>query len=114
MSTSADLVQRQLDAYNRQDIEAFLEFYADDAVLGGLNGDITQSGIGEIRARHLELFAQFPDNKATVVNEIDLGSTVIVHEDVSRGPGGDQFQVAAIYTIHDGKIARVDFARGTA
>jgi len=114
VSNSADLVQRQLDAYNRQDIEAFLEFYADDAVLGGLNGDITQSGVEEIRARHLELFAQFPDNKATVVNEIDLGSTVIVHEDVSRGPGGDRFQVAAIYTIRDGKIARVDFARGTA
>ncbi|MEZ6000493.1 nuclear transport factor 2 family protein [Hyphomonas sp.] len=114
MSTSSELVQRQLDAYNRQDIEAFLECYAEDAVLGGLNGDVTQSGAADIRARHLELFAQFPENKATIVNEMDLGSTVILHEDVSRAPGGDQFQVAAIYTIRNGKIARVDFARGTA
>ena len=114
MSLSADLVQRQLDAYNRQDIEAFLDCYTEDAVLGGLNGDITQAGAAEIRARHLELFAQFPENKADVVNQIDLGSTVILHEDVSRAPGGDTFQVAAIYTIRDGKIARVDFARGTA
>ena len=114
MSTSSDLVQRQLDAYNRQDIEAFLECYAEDALLSGLNGDITQAGVEEIRARHLELFAQFPENSAKVINEIDLGSTVILHEDVTRGPGGDQFQVAAIYTIRDGKIARVDFVRGTA
>jgi uncharacterized protein (TIGR02246 family) len=114
VSTSSELVQRQLDAYNRQDIEAFLECYTEDAVLGGLNGDITQAGVEEIRARHLELFAQFPENKATIVNEMDLGSTVILHEDVTRAPGGDQFQVAAIYTIRDDKIARVDFARGTA
>ena len=113
MSTSSDLVQRQLDAYNRQDITAFLECYAEDAVLSGLNGNITQSGIEAIRKRHEELFAQFPDNKAKLVNRIDLGFTVIDHEDVTRGPGRDQFQVAAIYTISNGKIARVDFARGT-
>jgi len=114
VSESAHLVQRQLDAYNRQDIAAFLECYADDAMLGGLNGDVTQTGLEAIRKRHEDLFFQFPKNHATLVNRIDLGSTVIDHEDVSRGPGGDRFQVAAIYTIRDGKIARVDFARGDA
>lgn len=113
MSASTDLVQRQLDAYNAQDIEAFMAFYTEDAILAGLNGAVNQEGHAAIRARHLDLFAEFPENRADVVNEIDLGSTVMVHERVARTPGGDSFEVAAIYTLRDGKIARVDFARGS-
>ncbi len=111
MSASFDLIQRQLEAYNSQDIEAFLACYADDAELASLNGGVNQKGLEAIRKRHEEMFAQFPQNKAKLVNRIDLGTTVIDHEDVERAPGGDRFQVAAIYTIRDGKIARVDFAR---
>jgi uncharacterized protein (TIGR02246 family) len=113
LSASTDLVQRQLDAYNAQDIEAFMAFYTEDAELAGLNGAVNQAGHGAIRARHLDLFTEFPENRADVVNQIDLGSIVMVHERVARAPGGDNFDVAAIYTLRDGKIARVDFARGS-
>jgi hypothetical protein len=40
-----------------------------------------------------------------------LGSTVIDHEKVTRAEGGESFEVAAIYTIAGGKIARVDFVK---
>lgn len=112
MSASADLIQRQLDAYNAHDIEAFMACYAEDAQLAGLNGAVTQAGHDAIRARHLDLFAQHPQNRAELANRIDLGTTVIDHERVERVPGGERFEVAAIYTISDGRIARVDFARG--
>lgn len=111
MSASADLVQRQLDAYNAQDISAFIACYADDAELATLNGGVNQKGLDAVRRRHEDLFAQFPQNRATLVNRIDLGTTVIDHEAVERSPGGEAFEVAAIYTIRDGRIARVDFAR---
>jgi hypothetical protein len=114
VSSSAELVQRQLDAYNSQNMDAFLACYAQDAVLGGLNGAVTQQGIEAIRKRHEDLFYEFPKNRAKLANRIDLGTTVIDHEEVERGPGGDKFEVAAIYTIRDGKIARVDFARAGA
>jgi len=116
MNASTDLVQRQLDAYNAQDIGAFMAFYTEDAELAGLNGAVNQAGHRAIRARHLDLFAEFPENRADVVNQIDLGSIVMVHERVERverAPGGDNFEVAAICTLRDGKIARVDFARGS-
>lgn len=112
MSASADLIQRQLDAYNAQDIEAFMACYWGDAQLAGLNGDVTHAGHAAIRARHLDLFAQHPENQAQLLGRIDIGTTVIDHERVARAPGGQPFDVAAIYTIRDGKIARVDFARG--
>jgi len=114
VSASAELIQKQLDAYNNQNIEAFLACYAEDAVLAGLNGEVTHRGLAAIRKRHEDLFYEFPKNHARLVNRIDLGTTVIDHEQVERSPGGDKFEVAAIYTIKDGKIARVDFARAGA
>ncbi len=114
MSPSAELVQRQLDAYNNQNIEAFLACYADDAVLASFNVAVTHTGIDAVRKRHEDLFYEFPKNHARLVHRIDLGSTVIDHEAVTRGPGGEAFEVAAIYTLRGGKIARVDFIRASA
>ena len=60
MSSSSDIIQRQLDAYNSQDIEAFLACYAEDALLSGLNGDVTQSG-RDVRRRGYLHDPQRPD-----------------------------------------------------
>lgn len=111
MSPSVALVQRQLDTYNARDLEAFLDCYADDCIIGDLNGAITQDGKAVIRERYTAMFAKFPENKALLVNRIALGNTVVDHEDVIRAPGGERFFAIAIYTIAGGKIARVDFAK---
>ena len=111
MSAAVDLIQRQLDAYNRQDLDAFVTCYAPDVVVAGLNGTVTETSRDALRARYAKTFAEFPENRARLVNRIHVGSTVIDHEDVSRGPGRDRFEVIAIYTIRDGLIARVDFAK---
>jgi hypothetical protein len=112
MSAAAlDIVARQFDAYNRQDLDAFIGCYAPDVVVANLNGDITQVGGEGLRERYAKTFADFPENRARLVNRIHLGNVVIDHEDVSRGPGKDRFEVIAIYTVSDGLIARVDFAK---
>ena len=111
MSDVTSVIQRQLDAYNAQNLDAMVQCYAQDCVIAGLNGAITQTGREALRARYAKAFAAFPDNKATLVNRIAVGNTVIDHEDVSRGPGKEQFQIIAIYTVKDGVIARVDFAK---
>ena len=104
-------VQGQFDAYNAQDLDLFMTFYADDCVVAHLNGAVTSNGAAAIRERYAAMFAKFPQNKAVLVNRIVVGDTIVDHEDVSREPGGERFQVAAIYTLKGGKIARVDFAR---
>ena len=106
-----DLVDAQLDAYNAQDLEAFCAFYAQDAVLGAYGGEIHTIGLAAIRERHAKLFAEFPQNKAERVNRMVIGANVIDHEHVVRGPGVEPFEVAAIYTLADGKIVRVDFVK---
>lgn len=106
-----DVVDAQFEAYNAQDLEAFCSFYADNATLGDFNGAITADGLDAIRARHQKLFADFPENKAELRHRIVVGNTVIDHERVARKPGGDTFEVAAIYTVSDAKIVRVDFVK---
>jgi hypothetical protein len=110
-NTNVEIVQAQVDAYNAQDIERFCTFYAEDCVIADLNGAVTQTNRVELRDRYVKAWAQYPHNKATVLNRIAVGSTVVDHEDVERAPGGERFQVVAIYTLRDGLIARVDFTR---
>ena len=106
-----DIAQGQLDAYNRQDLDAHGAFFADEVVVADLNGDVTIRGIDAYRAKYTQVFADFPQNRAELLNRIVVGDTVIDHERVVRGPDGPVFEVAAIYTFRDGKIARVDFAK---
>jgi hypothetical protein len=106
-----ELVEGQFQAYNSQDLDAFCSFFADDAELADFNGAVTAGGIEAIRARHAKLFSDFPQNKASLLHRMVVGTTVIDHEHVERAPGGQTFQVAAIYTIAGGKVARVDYVK---
>lgn len=110
--TPADIAQGQLDAYNAQDLDGYMAFFADDCVVADFNGAVTMRGAAEIRERYAKTFADFPQNKARLVHRVVVGATVIDHEDVARAPDGPRFEVAAIYTTRDGKIARVDFVKG--
>jgi len=105
------LMQGALDAYNAQDLDAYQAFFTDDVVVADYNGQITQRSYAELRARYENTFAQFPKNKAEVLNQMVVGNTVVEHERVERSPGGETFEVICIYTLAGGKIARVDFAK---
>jgi hypothetical protein len=106
-----ELVEGQFEAYNAQDVARFCSFFAENATLGGLNGAISANGLQAIRERHIKIFGDFPQNKAILLHRAVYGNVIIDHEDVLRAPGGERFQVAAIYTIADGKIVRVDYVR---
>lgn len=106
-----ELVQRQFDAYNSQDIDAMLATYTDDCIVAEHNGPVLQSGKAEIRVRYAKTFADFPNNSARSVSRMMLGGVVIDHEQGSRGPEGPAFEAICIYTIKNGLIARVDFVK---
>jgi len=109
--SNADIAQKQLDAYNAQDLDTYVSFFTADCIVSGLNGTPTETTRDAIKARYAKAFAQFPQNKAELVNRITVGNTVIDHERVIRSPGGEEFEIIAIYTFRDGLIARVDFAK---
>jgi hypothetical protein len=108
---NVDIAQKQLDAYNAQDLDTYVSFFAEDCVVSGLNGVATETSRGALHARYAKAFAQFPKNKAVLKNRIAVGNTVVDHELVIRSPGGEEFEIIAIYTFKDGLIARVDFTK---
>jgi len=105
------IAQKQLDAYNAQDLDTYVSYFTEDCIVSGLNGTPTETTRDAIKARYAKAFAQFPQNKAELKNRITVGNTIVDHELVIRAPGGEQFEIIAIYTFRDGLIARVDFAK---
>ncbi len=109
--SNLDVAQKQLDAYNAQDLDKYVSYFTEDCIVSGLNGTPTETSRDAVKARYAKAFAQFPQNKAELKNRIVVGNTIVDHELVIRSPGGEQFEIIAIYTFRDGLIARVDFAK---
>jgi hypothetical protein len=103
--------QKQLDAYNAQDLDTYVSYFADDCQVGPLGGVPTETSRAAIKARYAKAFTQFPENKAELKNRIAVGDTVVDHEKVIRAPGGEEFEIIAIYSFTDGLISRVAFAK---
>ena len=104
------IVQAQLDAYNRHDLEGFLSYYADDAVLVNYPDQVTQTGKADMRPRYEKRFAT-PNLRAEVIDRMVFGRFVIDHERIVAPPSTEVVEAVATYEIEDGKIIRVTFLR---
>lgn len=109
--TPIAIAQAQLDAYNAQNLDVFCSYFADDIQVADFNGAVTLSGIDAYREKYRGVFQQFPENRVELLGRIAVGAQVVDHERVFRSADATPFEVAAIYTMRDGKIARVDFIK---
>lgn len=111
--TPAELIQRQLDAYNARDIEAFMTCWSPDAELFEHPSKLLARGAARIRQRHLHRFKE-PNLEARLVNRLSAGTTVVDQEVVTRNfpEGVGQVDVIAIHDVRECKIARVWFIFG--
>lgn len=107
------VVQRQLDAYNAKDVDAWLSTYAPIAKQFELGGPLLADGHAQIRARALARF-QEPHLHAQLIRRETLGNVVIDHEDVTRtfseGPG--RVELVCVYLVEKGLIQSASFAIG--
>ncbi len=108
VETPASLAQKQLNAYNARNIEAFLEPYADDVEVYEFPNKLLYKGKETMRKRYGEMFAKFPDLHCEIKGRIIQGDIVIDRESVS-GIGENKIEATAIYQIKQGKIAKVYF-----
>lgn len=106
--TPLALVQRQLNAYNARDLEAFIEPYADDVELYDYKtGKLLGKGKEGMR-RDYAFFKQVPDLHCEIKARIVQGNIIIDKENVT-GFGGPAMQATAIYHIENNKITKVYF-----
>jgi hypothetical protein len=105
------VVQAQVDAFNRRDVEAFMATYAPDAIHWAHPADTTFAGAARIRAHYAELFSD-PDVRglhATVRKRIVQGRFVIDEEYIVGLPADDPHVSVIIYEVVGGRIKNAWF-----
>ena len=107
--TPEALVQRQLNAYNARNIDAFMDTYADSINLLDFDGKRISAGKVQMRQMYESWFKQVPNLYCEIISRIVIGNKVIDHEKVRAG--NQTFQAVAIYEIDNKKISRVTFLR---
>jgi hypothetical protein len=108
-SAPEKVVQEQLEAYNRHDVDAFLKTYSAEIKLYEFPDKEISSGLEAMRKTYGRLFEREPDRKAKIAKRIVQGDYVIDHEVVSGG--GREFKAVAIYRVQNDKITAVWFLK---
>jgi len=105
--TPEALVQRQLNAYNARNLEAFLDTYAEDVELYEFPSKLLSKGKAQMRKDYAFLNT-VTNLHCEIKGRIVQGNTIIDNESVT-GFGNNAIKATAIYQVEDNKIKRVYF-----
>ncbi len=106
-----DTATAMIAQYNAQDADAYVAHMTEDACEAGYRGAVVREGREGTRAGLKAMFAEFPENRAEVLDAKELGNYVVFHERVWRSKASEPFDVIAVYTFEGDKVARVEFIR---
>jgi len=107
------IVDRQLDAYNKRDITAFLATYHKDVKIYDFPEVLTIDGLGALKERYEPMFKSVKSLNASISKRIVFGDKVIDHETATFVKDRDKKVVHAvvIYEIKEGLIYKVTFIK---
>jgi hypothetical protein len=111
--TVVDIVQKQLEAYNKRDLKTFTSLFHEDAILYNL-GDTTPiaSGLEAVTRLYERLFANSPNLRSDVISRQIIGNKVLDYEVITgRAGASEPIYLIAVYEIVDNKIKRCYFIR---
>jgi hypothetical protein len=112
-STILTLSKRQLDAYNRADLDAFCACYHPEVEILDEQGRVLSRGLEEFRARYRDRFGKSRDVHAVVHARMELGEHIVEHETwsrVDRATGAaESGDVLVRYSEQDGLIRYAQF-----
>ena len=110
--TPVEVVQREGEAYNAQDIEAFVATYAENAVITtGPEKTVWIQGRQAIREAYSKMFAKYPSCRSRIAERKVEGNAVLEHEIITgRGPEHpDPWDAGWVRNVvEDGLIVRVE------
>ncbi len=104
-----EIVQKQLDAYNNRDIDAFLATYAENVEVYNYPHIPQYTGQETMRNSYEGFFQSTPDLHCAIKTRLVINNKVIDLEDVTIN--GKQYPFIAIYEVENDKISKVTFVR---
>ncbi|NAY90574.1 steroid delta-isomerase [Muricauda sp. JGD-17] len=103
------IVQKQLEAYNARDLDAFMDTYSENVKLFNFPNTLFLEGKEKMRERYGSFFENTPDLHCEIKNRIVMGNKVIDEELVMVN--GSYINAVAIYEVDNGEIVKVTFLR---
>lgn len=115
MSSNKELLQKWIDAFNRKDLDAVVDCYAEDAVNFQVAAGEPSIGHEQIRKDTAEFFKGFPDSWAKVENIMSegdwaawewIGGGTFLGEFYGNKPTGKTYELrgCGFFTFKDDKI----------
>ncbi|MGG9971910.1 amidohydrolase family protein [Ferruginibacter sp. SUN002] len=104
--TTFALVQRQINAYNTRNIEAFLEPYADNVEFYNFSTKSFEKGKNKMRKAYAKLFATSPDTHIEIKEKLVLEDRIITKERIFSN-SNSVVEQTKIYFIKNNKIKGV-------
>ena len=108
-SNAEILIQKQLDAFNQRDVDAFMNTFAEKVKVYEFPNTLLYDHIEEMGSQYGRMFARTPDLNSKLLNRITLGETVIDHQKITINPNEAPIEVIIIYIINNKKISEVFF-----
>ncbi|MEL7145871.1 MAG: amidohydrolase family protein [Bacteroidota bacterium] len=109
VETAAQVAQRQVNAYNARDIDAFLATYSKDVKIFNQAGQVDMEGHEAMRKVYGPMFEAIEDLYCEITNRIVINNKVIDKEKVRFR--GRYVDAVAMYTVENGKITEVRFIK---
>lgn len=108
-----EIVQRQLECYNRRDLDAFCACFSEDVALYEWDAATPNyAGKAALRERYRHLFEHSPALNCQLANRIALGRVVVDHERITGRMGEPEvLEILAVYDVADGLIRSIRFVR---
>lgn len=105
----AQIVQRQVNAYNARDIDAFVETYASDVEVYNEQGEMILKGHSKMRDQYGPMFERVTNLYCEIENRIVINNKVIDKEKVRFNDRS--LNAVAMYEVTNGKISKVTFVQ---
>jgi len=105
-----NIVDKQIEAYNKRDLEAFLDCYAENIeVLMFESNQMLTKGKEQLRQTMSESFASKTDSKTIVISRISHNKLIIEIEEITGHIEGQVITSVSIYEITENKISKLWF-----
>jgi putative hydrolases of HD superfamily len=108
MSTPAEVVERQVEAFRARDLEGFLAHFNDDIMVLSFDGSVRWGDKAALRETYGQLFTDSPDLAVSIDSRMAVGEFVVDQEHITGFHYGDlptELDGIAVYRVVDGKIA---------
>jgi hypothetical protein len=105
---------RQIEAYNSQDLDTFLNCYTDDIKVYMLqNNQILTDGKQQLSETMKTAFESNPHSKSIVLETLTQGNLVVQKEEITGHIENKTIKSISIYEITDDKISKLWFGGRT-